>query len=257
MANPFGGSNETLTKNASHANQANLIYAFVPRSSSVVAEAINATTDTPTNVGSYDADGYLIGSSSVSVGTITRAVSGCNLNSALTLIVGFKRVTSGSSLNCIYGVYTGIVEQSIYAAANGQFAPTTNDDTGGQWYSYQTPANAFIGCATTSRPTAQRGRWRTNTASQTTGWAAGQAVTVGNYNYGASAMGTFRAQWNTDWGFQYAFIYADNGQGSNTGALSTADIDAIIADPGAVLTQGAAPASGVPKTNRFSLLGVG
>jgi hypothetical protein len=234
VANPFSG---TITgKNTGHANQANLVYAVIPRSSSVIKEIISDTTTTISGAAgySYNANGYWIGgsASSLSVGS-DLAVTGFANSAAHTVIAGFAWMGgSPTSSDALAGMYRNAETYvQSYAAMMDGFAKRLRqrmtDGTRDWIMSWITPTNSFFASALISSGTAQSGYYYDGTAPEFTGTSTAFSDTGGTMAGGT--MDRLYLAVNSSWGVQYLFVYNTN--------LSQADVEAIMKNPGAVVNQ--------------------
>jgi hypothetical protein len=255
MANPFGGSGETLSKNTGHTNQANLLYAVVPRSTSVIKEVLNDITLTLGGqpVGSYDADGYFIGSSTAMTSAEANVSGGFDLNSSFTMIAGFKNTGNSNNAELQVGIYNVSGGLGYYKAVffgspwENNVTVKLNDGAGHVWENGNTGVrtNAYTGVAAKSATGAQSGGYVNATTTPPTGTYTALSTT-GAVTFSSLTMNRLVVQVTSTHSFQYLFIY-------NT-TLSDAHIEAIIENPGAVLSiapsvQLAAPTSDISAGN--------
>jgi hypothetical protein len=239
MANPFGGSDEALSKNTGHTNQANLIYAVVPRTTSKIHEVITNTDFSGVATGTYDADGYWT-PNSTTVGTYSKAISARAINADWTIIVGCKRVPAagnGSSHS-----FVGLGQTATSAAAyggDGIFIARLNSEfeaiQGSQFDGGSAGINQEIypvsdvdgpyGIALAGRnSTAEQKGWiRTPGGSTLHTFTPATTSLNGSINLNYLLFHT-----QNRWPLQYLFVYDSY--------LSDTDINAIIDSPGSVLS---------------------
>lgn len=263
MANPFGG---TLEVNQDHTNYASLQAAQIPRSTSLVKEVVSdANASITGSLAAYDSDGYLSASgSSVTIeSTISSSVS---MAGPCTIITFCRRV--GTSVNDSVFKATnssaGYVQVGHYHDAYVYRCGTNVTDGTNNWQpghnmNYGDSNPRYLAIAVVNDPgasggTRQRGRWRENTSLNASGGitaTSSQSESTANLvtNNNNGQLNTVQAYFNTDVMWQGTFVY--------NAALSDGDIDAIFADPGAVVSQTGGGGGGVPKSTKLSLLGVG
>jgi len=255
MANPFGAADEALSKNTGHTNQANLLYAFIPRSTTKIVEVINALTINPAG-GNYDADGFWRFNSTTrteNAFTITARGAG----DITTVIVGV-RYNAGGDVNIGIGEFAGFF----------QSGDATNNRFFGRFYRYARNANAFIkdaggsdasglnttlpdpGADTFALAVKHNGSNAQSAFSRHTATSTSigtDSTTALSSDGGLNRFGVWSG---TKYAYQYIFAY--------NAYLSDADIEAIMDNPGSVIdVTGGGGGGGVPKTNRIALLGVG
>ena len=235
MANPFGGSDQALSKNTGHTNQANLVYAMIPRSTTKWREVINGS-DVTVAAGTYDADGYWYAGSS------TRVDVGYTLGAELAPTATFTVITaalyrSGGDVSESTGHIAGLwdasdslplfcVQMDRYARqARGRARDVGGSTSGvdGSWYNPGSDTFAFAHKQTSASTSSALYRVASTTTAAGTGSAAGMNTTAALDRIGVRA--------GTKYAHQYVFVY--------NAVLSDADINAIIDDPGAVITQAA------------------
>jgi hypothetical protein len=236
MANPFSG---TITgKNTGHTNQANLLYALIPRSTSSVIEVINSGTASLSGnaFGSYDADGYLIGGSTSSVSTAIYTVPTFDITSSFTIIAGFKYLGSGAG----GAIRAGITHASNPAIkleitpdyANRRGRPDFSDGGAQFLPGYTTFGADHVGIAAKSTPGAQSSGYVEGSSSPPSGTYTSIGTDTDTFSTVASDLTLLFFQGVSSWGWQYVFVYNDD--------LSDANIESIIEDPGSVLSFGGA-----------------
>jgi hypothetical protein len=249
MANPFGGSDQALSKNTGHANQANLLFAMVPRSTTKWREVINAA-DVTVGAGNYDADGYWRAGSSTRVDVGYTLGSPLAPNATLTIIAGVKYNSAGD-VSVSYGHVAGLfdadntftrfhVQLDRYNRdARGQIMQNTGAGTNlaASWHS---PGNDVFAFAVKRSGGTVNGLYRVGSTTTAAGSDTGVPT---DSTWASTDLDRVGVRAGTKWQHQYVFVY--------NVALSDAEIDAIIDDPGAVLTQ---TSSFMP---RRTLLGVG
>jgi hypothetical protein len=237
MANPFGGSDQGLSKNTGHANQANLLFAMIPRSTTKWREVVNGA-DVTVGAGNYDADGYWRAGSSTRVDVGYTIGSPPTPAATLTVIAGLKYNSAGD-VSVSYGHASGLynsaetfsrfhVQSDRYGQeSRGQIMNEVGAGTGlaGSWYN---PGNDVFGFAIKRSGGNVNGLYRVGSTTTAAGSDTGVPTTSEWANATLNRVGV-RA--GTKWQHQYVFVY--------NAALSDADINAIIDDPGAVITQAA------------------
>lgn len=254
MANPFGGSDESLSKNTGHANQANLVYAWIPRSSTKIVEVINAQTINPAG-GNYDADGYWRFNSTTRTENAF-AVSGESAGDARTVIVG-ARYNSAGDVNISIGEFAGLFKSGeatvnrflirLYRYARNVNAFVVDNGGGsaaGLNGSLPDPGDDTFGAAVKHNGTnAQSCLYRVG--STTTQIGSDTFTGLSDSDNGLNRVGVWSG---TKYAYQYIFVY--------NAALSDADINAIIDNPGGVISTGGA-ANQVVKVERGRGVGRG
>lgn len=236
MPNPFGGT--ISGKNTSHTNQNNLVYALIPRSTSNVREIVGDTAATLSgaSMGSYDADGYLFGSSATSASYASVTVGGLGNSAAQTVIMGMKWVGAGNS--GIVGGYlsrsaepyvlSGIYPDEYANRTRMRITDGTRDFNNG----YLALSSAYSAAAVTSTAGAQKARYLNDSALNGNGGIAGTIQSHGSdgtFTMTGGNMDSLTIQVASAWGIQYLLIY--------NAVLSDGDIQAIMANPGAVVNQ--------------------
>jgi hypothetical protein len=235
MANPFGGSDQALSKNTGHAKQENLLFAMVPRSTTKWREVINAA-DVTVGAGNYDADGYWRAGSSTRVDVGYTIGSPLAPNATLTVIAGLKYNSAGD-VSVSYGHASGLyndaetfsrfhVQCDRYGRdSRGQIMTSSGAGTNlsAAWFNPGADVFAF---AVKRSGGSVNGLYRVG--STTT--AAGSDTGVQTTNpWDVTSLNRVGVRAGTKWQHQYVFVY--------NAALSDSDINAIIDDPGAVITQ--------------------
>jgi hypothetical protein len=234
MANPFGGSDQALSKNAGHANQASLLFAMIPRSTTKWREVVNGA-DVTVGAGTYDADGYWYAGSSARVDVGYTIGAALAPTSAFTVICG-NTYRSGGDVNTADGHIVGMWDNDAsFARFHIQFdryarqgrgrvsdINGTGDGLNGSWHN---PGADVFGFAMKSSGSASSALYRvgSTTTAAGTGNPGGLDTSIILDRVGVRA--------GTKFSHQYVFVY--------NAALSDADINAIIDDPGAVITQAA------------------
>jgi hypothetical protein len=231
MANPFGSNDEALSKNTNHANQANLLYAVIPRSSSKVVEVVNSGSITGLT-GAYNSDGYWHPNTTTRTDVVFTIAAPWPVGNNHTVITGWYRDmgagsptfagTSGvyrdaQAAYSISTINTDGISITVGVRDNAyQLGPTGNMDNQGNTVFAVAHKNS------TSGPV-QSGYRRigsTNTTFTSTALTMGTGTSDQVNRVGVKTASRFP--------FQYLFIY-------NT-ALSDADINSIIDSPGSVLS---------------------
>jgi hypothetical protein len=246
MANPFGSADQTLSKNTGHTNQANLIRAMVPRSSSKWVEVISATAITDLTNGTYDADGYFGGDSTRRDAQYQLPV---NLSpvGGYTIIAGLLYNSGGSADGDLYfGLRDSVgltanclIRCDIYNRRFNAYIYDSNSNSSSIVDLYCSPGGDAFGAAIQASSTAQKSYARIGSTNYPT------TPNSGTSSLGGSAVcNLFGLNYASIYKCQYLFLYDT--------MLSETDINDIIADPGAVLTQ-----SGGGSTKRIMTLGVG
>jgi hypothetical protein len=231
MANPFGSADETLTKNTGHTNQANLIFAMIPRAANKWREVVTAVDVTPGSSGSYDADGYwrASGTSFVDV-LLTIAKSAGN---AFTVIASSRYNSGGGGGGnaCRFGMLDVAgnsrfcIRHDVYSRqASGQIRDGSGTSTGVESSYYDPGVDTFSFAAKNNGSTAQAGLYRVSGTTTAAGTGNTAMSTSDN------ALTRLGAQTTNKWACQYVFVY--------DASLSDADIEAIIDSPGGVISQG-------------------
>jgi len=232
MANPFGSADEALSKNTGHANQANLVYAFIPRSTTKWREVITGT-DITVGAGTYDADGYWYpsGTSFVDV-FMTIARSAGNL---ATVVCGSKYRSAGGGggnsarfgMMDVAGNSRFAIRHEIYSRnVMGQIRDSSGTSTGLE-ASYTDPGADVFGAAVKQNGTTQNAltRWGGTTTALPSGSSTGLSTTD-------NALIRAGVQTTNKWACQYVFVYDTN--------LSDANINSIIDTPSGVINVGGA-----------------
>lgn len=240
MANPFGGSDQTLSKNGSHPQQGSLVGAMIPRSASKIVEVISSTTITPTT-GTYNADGYFFGASGTN--EAQTAVMSPSLQSAgsVTVIVGLLYNSGGASsgLGQGFGLTSSgsVAEVRLYGDRYSRrvnvshYDPNSIAPTMGN--AFVSPSGDTFAAAYATSAGAQKGFIRIGTTTTNTSPATSSDTLTGGAD-----LNTFRITLATQYGFQYVFIY--------NAFLTTPQIEAIMDDPGSVLSQSGGGGGGGP-----------
>jgi len=244
MANPFGGSDEALTVNQSHANYGNLIYAIIPRSASKVVEVINAQQITNLT-GAYDADGYWH-PNTTTLTAVEFTPTGITCVSTKTVISGWFR-DAGAAL----GDYAS--EAGFRNSATGVAYSRASISAAGDAASARTQDNSYVqgpttgASAVTSNTTFAFAHGQDSAGPNQKSWkrvgGSNTAMTPTTATFGTGASNNFDKVGfrNTSrFRFQYLFVY--------NAYLSDQDIDSIIDSPGDVLTYGG---SGQPSGKRL------
>jgi hypothetical protein len=237
MANPFGG---TITgKNNSHPNAADLLYAYIPRSTSNVREIINdiGATLGGAAVGGYDADGYLYGSSSSSMTNINATVSGLLNSSAFTIIVGARYIGGSPTSNDPYIGIVRAADSNVFSYGWGgdgyqnRMRARVTDGAGRDFLTnFVTPSNTYFASYVTSTGSSQSGRYYDHSNSDFGGLGASTAYTGGTQGTMTGGnMDTLTVTVNSAVGFQYMFIYGVS--------LGQSACETIMKNPGDVLAQ--------------------
>lgn len=248
----------TPTKNTGHALQAYLKAAFIPRSTTQIYEVVSASNMTlPQNGTSYDADGFWFGYASsrqTNYFTFGSAIDG---KGPLTLIVGIKRHGTNSP--------TGDNQIGICGASGIGTIPyhRMQADSGNN--------NVILTCVDGSSNTLV---WDTGDAI----FGSSGAKVIGfanDENGGGSALAIERVGGSTietasktgidhyGWDRTQFQLYSDHGWGINFAfvysgvAMSQEQMEGIADTPTDVITPASGGASGVPKSTRFTMLGVG
>ena len=250
MANPFGGGDQTLSKNANHTNQANLVFAVIPRSASKVVEVINSLSNTGLT-GAYDSDGYWHPNTTSRTTVEFDCGAGYTVTSSKTVISGWYYDSGTSSPDfassagirnsvagtpwCIVNIPTDGSTCISQSRDNNFLAGPTTPTTSVTSHT----AFAFATAQNSSGP-AQKG-WKRVGGSNTTFTPTAVTFSTG-VNDTFNKVG-FRN--SSRFRFGYLFVY--------NAALSDADINAIIDAPGSVLSYDA----GSTFIPRRTLLGVG
>jgi hypothetical protein len=232
MANPFSG---TITgKNTGHTNQANLLYAVIPRSTSSIVEVINSYTMSLAGaaVGSYDSDGYLIGGDAGATTYIYKTgVAAFDFTSSFTIIAGIKYLGGGSGGDTYGGIYHAsdgskriLLHPDVFAQRG---RPDVTDGSLQFLTAYSDFASAHTGMALKSTAGAQSSGYITGASSPPSGTYTSIGTDNETFNFTAD-MTQLTFATTAAWGWQYLFVYNDD--------LSDADIEAIIENPGGVLS---------------------
>lgn len=250
MANPFGGSDEALSKNSGHTNQANLIYAVVPRTATKFREVI-VGNDITVSSGTYDSDGYYI-APSTTLAEYWHTIASRNINQPWTVILGIRRTATGAdngtvSDHMFFGLRKStanvfpwnpqitIRANKTYAAIAGQMLDHTSAPAlSNEPYPLYNVTTVY-GVAVKGDGTNQSGFVRiagtdrhffpaTYSTATDTGYA-----TVALSTASASDLDRIYLGLASQWPFQYLFVY--------DAALSVANIRSIIDSPGDVLSM--------------------
>jgi hypothetical protein len=246
MANPFGGSDEALTVNAGHANAANLIYAFIPRTAAKWREVVNGTDiDVSGAAGeSYDAaTGYWIPGTNTVFNAVTAAIAARNIDQPWTIILGCKRTAAAdagtASANLNIGLYrnaTGPTTEpvlnirlnSVFHAIAGQMV----DAAGGTAFNverYPVSVTGPYGVMLKGDGTYQSGFVRVGgVKTHTFPTTDPDTNAVALLNTSLSDLDRIQINTANDWPFLYFLVYDS--------ALSNAHGEAIIDSPGDVIS---------------------
>jgi hypothetical protein len=234
MANPFGGSDQTLSANTGHTNYANLVRAFIPRSSSKWVEVLSATSVTGLSSGSYDADGYFAGTDSTRRNAQYSLPANLNPSSGWTLIIGVKYNSAGGSAGG--DTYVGILDS---VGGTAQFRARLD--------AYNRRAMGYIVDSNSAQANTLAGTWLSpggdtfSCVVQGSSSAQKAYTRIGSTNYPASPLtGTdsiggsavcdkLQVTYDSLWATQFVFLY-------NTATISETDINAIMAAPEQVVT---------------------
>lgn len=257
MANPFGSSDESLSKNTGHTNQANLVYAMIPRGANKWREVINGADVTPTASGNYDSDGYW--RSSNTTGNFAEYVIASPLNSGdpRTVITSVRYNSGGGGSGT--NQHAGLWNDTGYTASSGLYffrlQHYSREYQGRIFDSVGSNAAGLV--ASNYNPGADTSGIFLRGNDATPLYEAYHRVTGSNTAMGSSTTTTISTsdailnrvgvRVTNKWAVQFVFVY-------NT-VLSDTDVNAIIDDPGSVITY--TSAGGVPKSTRLTLLGVG
>jgi hypothetical protein len=241
MANPFGSADEALSKNTGHANQANLVYAMIPRSVNKWREVINGADITPDASGNYDADGYWRSSNTTANFAQYTIGSPLDTGDPRTIVVGIRHngAGGGSSTQPHAGVWNNAnftsqgrfwvrfqhysreyQTQLIDGSGNAISALTTSQYNPGA-------DDSAVYLRASSASTLQEAKYRVSGANTSMG-SATSGVPLDNDAY----LDRVGVRLTNKWAVQYLFVY--------NALLSEADINAIIDDPGSVISQGGA-----------------
>lgn len=233
MANPFGGSDETLTVNGQYSNAANLIYAVIPRSSSKFVEVVNASVINGLQ-GAYDADGYWYTGDNVRQSIEFTNPSGLRCGHTHTIISGWYRnsaagnqdfegraglrnstssaISSASMLTDGSSAYSRAIDNSFHLGPAGSITTTSNT------------VLAIAHKHNASGPE-QRG-WRRVGGSNTNLTTTTATLTTTS----ADLFDKVGARTASKWRFQYLFVY--------NVYLDDAVINDIMDTPANVITVG-------------------
>jgi hypothetical protein len=252
VANPFSG---TITgKNTGHTNQANLVYAMIPRSTTVIKEIITDTNATLSGaaVGSYDADGYIFGSTAASNSTAVLTGLSLNVQNAITIIAGiYYTGTNGDGVPTIGMDDAGASTRYIRFRQDGYqrrgYAETSEGSLIFQ-SGYTSYGNNHIGLASRTTAGAQAAKYIDGTTSPPSGTLTTYTTGTDTKTFGSGGLDRIVFQFTATWGLQYLLVY--------NASLSDADIETIIENPGNVLSYEAG-SSGIPKSTKFFLMGIG
>jgi hypothetical protein len=237
MANPFGGSDETLSKNTGHTNQENLIYAVVPRTTSKIVEVIGGTNLSGVATGTYDSDGFWT-PNSTTVGAYSKAISARAINQDWTIILGCKGVNDDVSIGSTHS-YVGLCEVDTVPTATDAYCILKLDNqfraiSAVQWDTAAAGVNQQIYPVSNNGPYGIVLAGRNSPAAQKA-WIRSAGSNIHTYTptttslSGSRNMNYLLFHTQNRWPLQYLFVY--------DAYLSDADINAIIDDPGAVISS--------------------
>lgn len=235
MANPFGGSDEALTVNTGHTNYGDLLFAYIPRSTTKFVEVVNAATVTPT-AGNYDADGYWRASGTSTNTSFYTLGTARSAGLAHTLIVGLRYNSAGggsgaiqfglgdstpsTSINCVQ------CRPDVYARQmNGRLCDNAGFDSGGIRSASYNPGADTSAYALKSTSTGATVNAFTRVSGTNTANGSDSTVNLSTTDNGLTRL---VVKTTNKWAFQYIFVYG--------AALSDANIDSIIDDPGSVIS---------------------
>jgi hypothetical protein len=257
MANPFGSADETLSKNGGHVNQANLIFALIPRAANKMVEVINAATVTPSASGSYDVDGYWR-SANTALSTADYTIASARSAGQDQTLIALVRYNSGGGGSTpsaqVLGMFndaTGggggpsryFCRQDVYSRSLEPFIRDGSSNAAGLTATDPGADTSGIGIKGGDSVPAYSALIR---HSGTTTVAAGSSTNA-NVSASDATLNRLVIRTTNKWACQAVFVY--------DAILSDAHIEAIIDDPGAVISYAAA--GGVPKTTRLTMLGIG
>jgi hypothetical protein len=233
MANPFGGSDEALTKNTGHTNQANLLFAMIPRSTTKWREVVNGA-DVTVGAGNYDADGYWR-NGSTALATVEYAMGTARApQDAVTVIVGIKYRSAGGSTG---GIRAGLSNDAetfsrqclIFDEYNRQFMGSIRPFSGSSSNleaAWNAPSADVFGAAV-KRNGSNAGNALYRVSTTTTQAGSDSLGSAGDF--ATASLNRVGVRVTDKYEFQYVLVY--------NVALSDADIAAIIDNPGAVISQ--------------------
>lgn len=234
MANPFGGSDEPLTKNTGHANQANLIFAWIPRTTTKIVEVVNAATITPAG-GTYDSDGFWLFNSTTRTDQAFTIASPLSPGNAFTIITAAK-FNGGGDVNVALGETVGLfangntqprfyVRLDRYSrAVNAFIRDAAGADANGLNASLPDPGADTFSAFVTGTVGAQSCAYRLGGSTTSIG-----TDTEGGISTSDASLDRIGVQCGTKWFHQYVFVY--------NAVLSAGDRNAIMDNPGAVISQ--------------------
>lgn len=232
MANPFGSADEALTKNNGHTNAANLIFAWIPRSTTKIVEVVNAATINPAG-GNYDADGYWRFNSTTRTEFAFTISPGKSPGNAFTVITS-NRYNSGGDVSVALGHVAGMfatgsttprffLRMDRYArSVNAFIRDNAGNDCNGLNSSLPDPGNDTFGAAVKGTSGSQKAIYRVSGASTTIGTDTSALISTSD-----ASLDRIGVLAGTKYAHQYVFVY--------NAALSDADINAIIDNPGGVI----------------------
>lgn len=251
MANPFGG---TITgKNNSHGSAAALKYVFIPRSTTVVKEIITDVTATisgPGSISAYDSEGYLAPANTSKV-FIEADVTALSHATSKTLIVGYKHTAQSGIADCIFNIrntsasYVNIaVQVDAYMSRCAGIVSDGSNDWAGTWGNDYADSDVYVAIAVRNQAGTQTTRFRASTSLNSDGGITATSndgtlsgtVTTNNNN---GQLNRLNVDFLSDTRWQYLMVYEEY--------LSNGQVDAILADPGDVLSYEAGP---LPKMGR-------
>lgn len=235
MANPFGSTDQTLSKNTGHTNQANLVRALIPRSASKWVEVISGSLPTVPASGTYDSNGYFFGANGTRQLMTYTLPSSLNPSSTWTIIIG-ATYNSGGSLGTGSGVLHGLRDSvggvaffslklerysrgvtCLHTDSNGVNSDINNASAN--------PGNDVFSASISNQAGNQKGFYKASGGSLT-------SIGTGTSTLGGSAVCDVFDLWYASlYGVQYAFLYDSY--------LSDANIESIMDDPGAVISYAA------------------
>jgi hypothetical protein len=255
MANPFGGSDEPLSKNTGHTNQANLIFALVPRSTTKVREVINGVDVTPAGgSGNYDADGYLRSTSGTLLTADYTIASPRSAGQATTTIVGLRYNSGGTGSGS--AMIVGMVNSADYGTTGVSRHLIRPYVYSRVLYPFVRDAAGIDATMSNADPGADTcGAWVKGSDAVPSYSSSARASGVGNTSLGSStnpnlsttdaSLDRLSIRVTSKWACQFVFVYDT--------VLSDADIEAIIDNPAGVLNVGTVGATG---TSTATLPGV-
>jgi len=239
MANPFGSADEVLSKNTGHTNQANLVFAMIPRGVNKWREVINGADVTPTASGNYDADGYW--RSSNSTANFAEYVIGSPLNTgtARTLIMSVRYNSAGGGAGT--NQHVGLWNNTGYTASSGLFLIRVQHysrEYQGRVYD-SVGSNASELVASNYNPGNDTSGVVLRGNDATPAYDAYHRVSTTNTSMGSSTVNTILTndailnrvgcRITDKWAVQYVFVY--------DAVLNDTDVNAIIDNPGGVISQ--------------------